>query len=424
MLALAVACTAFPGARGRSSGERAGHGVTPIAVLLPGSERPIWEPIARAFEREHPGVRIDLVEGPQATDLRENIYTASLLARDPTFDLVYMDVTWTAKLAAAGWLVPLDPWIGPAERAEFLPAAVAAGEYEGTLFRLPVRTDVGLLYYRRDMLRAAGLAPPQTFADLERVARRLQTPPVVWGFVWQGKQYEGLVCNYLELLSGCGGHWVDPVTLDVGLDQPEALEALAFMVSCVRGGLSPPGVATYEEEESRRLFQDGRALFLRSWPYAWQLAQRQGSPLRGRVGVLPMVHAPGGSSAGTLGGWGLGISAYSRHAPLALAFIRAITSLEGQRMLCAPTGYAPARKAAYDARELREANPFLAELEKLHGDAVLRPPIPQYALASDILQRHLSAALAGSEAPERALRKAATETRAMLEVSRTVAGSR
>src|SRR5262245_25073103 len=93
--------------------------VTRLAVLLPGSERTFWEPIARRFEERHPGVRVDLVEGPQSTDLRENIYTASLLARDPTFDLVYMDVTWTAKFAAAGWLVPLDGFVSAAEQLDF-----------------------------------------------------------------------------------------------------------------------------------------------------------------------------------------------------------------------------------------------------------------------------------------------------------------
>src|SRR5262249_13936573 len=109
---------------------------TPITVLLPGSERPFWTPIARRFERSHPGVRVDLVEGPQSTDLRENMYTASLLARDPTFDLVYMDVTWTAKFAAAGWLVPLDAFVPEPERAAFLPAALAAVLVEGSLYRL------------------------------------------------------------------------------------------------------------------------------------------------------------------------------------------------------------------------------------------------------------------------------------------------
>jgi multiple sugar transport system substrate-binding protein len=181
--------------------------------------------------------------------------------------------------------------------------------------------------------------------------------------------------------------------------------------------ISPPGVATYQEEESRRLFQDGRAVFLRNWPYAWQLAQAPDSPVRGRVGVLPMVHAPGGRGSGTLGGWGLGISAFSRHPDLAMAFIREATSLAGQRALCGPTGYAPARREAYQDSALLAANPFLTELLRLHGNAVARPAIAGYALASDILQRHLSAALAGAADPPGALRAAARETRAMLDVT-------
>jgi multiple sugar transport system substrate-binding protein len=386
-----------------------------ISVLLPPSERPFWAPIARQFEAGHPGTRVDLVEGPQSTDLRENLYATSLLARDPTFDLVYMDVTWTAKFAAAGWLEALDERLGPDERSAFLPAALAAGDYDGRLYRVPVRTDVGLLYYRRDLLAAAGRAPPRDFEQLVETARALQSPPARWGFVWQGKQYEGLVCDFLEVLRGHGGFWVDPATLAVGLDRPKAVAALTFLVRCVRGDrISPPGVTTYQEEESRRLFQDGRAIFLRNWPYAWRLAQNADSPVRGRVGVMSMVSGPGGHASGTLGGWGLGISSFSRHRDLAMEFIRAATSLEAQRLLCGPTGYAPARREAYRDPELLAANPFLAELERLHANAVPRPALARYALASDILQRHLSAALAGTDDPAHALRSAARETRAML----------
>ena len=391
-----------------------------LSLMLPPSERPFWEPIARSFERDHPGLRVDLVEGPQSTDLRENLYTASLLARDPTFDLVYMDVTWTAKFAAAGWLVPLDSLLPETELALFLPAALAAGKYKGRLYRVPVRTDLGLLYYRRDLLEAAGHPPPRTFTELEQTARALQSPPEVWGFAWQGRQYEGLVCGFLEVLRGHGGFWVDVATLTVGLDRPEAEAALTYLIRCVRTEpISPPGTTTYQEEESRRLFQDGRAVFLRNWPYAWRLAQAADSRIQGRVGVVPMVHVPGSRSAGTLGGWGLGVSAFSRRQALAIEFITAATTLTSQRALCVPTGYAPARQDAYADSQLLKANPFLTELLRLHDNAVARPAIARYALASDILQRHLSAALAGTEKPDDALRMAARETRAMLNSSGT-----
>jgi multiple sugar transport system substrate-binding protein len=386
-----------------------------LALMVPATERSYWVPIAKAFQASRPSVEVEISEGPNATDLRENLHTAALLARDESLDLVYMDVTWTSKFAAAGWLVPLDQAYPAESLRAFLPAAVEAGRYRGRLYRIPVRTDLGLLFYRSDLLEQAGLDPPATFEDLARTARALQSPPRLWGYVWQGSQYEGLVCNYLEVLHGHGGFWIEAETLEVGLDRPPALAALEFLLrSRVGDPITPPGVTTYREEESRRLFQDGRAVFLRNWAYVWRLAQSEGSAVAGRVGVRPMVHAPGGSDAGTLGGWGLGVSRYCRKPGLAVDFIRHATSLASQRALCAPTGYAPARRDAYEDPELLAANPFLAELRSLHERAVPRPVIPRYARASDILQRHLSATLSGLAGPREALDGAARETRLLL----------
>ena len=406
----------FAGATGRrlAAEERPEPVVRRVSFLVLASDRDVWTRIARDFEATRPGVEVNVVEGPNATDLRENLYTASLLAGDDSFDLVYMDVTWTSKFAR--WLVPLDAAFPPAELATLLPAAVAAGRFRGQLYRVPVRTDVGVLFYRRDLLDGAGLAPPRTFDELTRVARALQSPPRLWGFVWQGSQYEGLVCAYLEVLRGHGGFWVNPDTLEVGLDRREAVDALEFLRRSRSSEvpISPPGVTSYKEDESRRLFQDGRAVFLRNWPYVWRLAQAPGSPVAGKVGVLPMVHAPGGESAGTLGGWGLGVSRFSRQPELAVDFIRHVISLPGQRALCRDTGYAPALVDAYGDRQLLDANPFLPELLRIHANAVARPAIPGYARASDLLQRHLSAALAGLASPDDALRAAAAETRSLL----------
>lgn len=410
-----------PASLGCANAERRGATAGSLSFLVLASEREVWAGIAKSFEQSRPGVAVTLVEGPNATDLREDMYTAALLARDDSYDLVYMDVTWTPKFAAAGWLLPLDGAFSRAELDGLLPAAVAAGRYKGRLYRIPVRTDVGLLYYRRDLLAGSGLDPPETFDDLVGAARALQSPPGLWGFVWQGSQYEGLVCDYLEVLRGYGGFWVDPESLDVGLDRKEALEALEFLRTCRSGPsrgadspISPPGVTSYKEDESRRLFQDGRSVFLRNWPFVWRLSQASDSKVAGKVGVQPMVHAPGAKGAGTLGGWGFGVSRYSRHPDLAVEFIRYAISLPGQRALCERTGYAPALASAYRDRELLAANPFLEELEKIHRSAVARPALPRYALASDILQRHLSAALAGLESSESALASAARETRLLL----------
>jgi multiple sugar transport system substrate-binding protein len=391
-------------------------GAKRLALIVAASERSAWVPIARRFEARHPGVRVDLVEGPNATDLRESLYSSVLLARDDSFDLVYLDVTWTAKFAAAGWLRDLDGDFSAADLRALLEPDVAAGRYEGRLYRVPVRTDAGLLYYRRDLLEEAGLPPPRTFEELARDARRLQHPPRLWGFVWPGAQYEGLVCAYLEVLRGFGGFWIDPATGAVGLDQAEARAALRFLVASRNGpgAISPPGVTADREEETRRIFQAGRAVFLRNWPYVWRLAQAPGSPVAGRIGAGPMVSAPGGAPASVLGGWGLAVSRFSRRPALAVAFIREAISPEGQRELCEQTGFAPVRREAYESPAYLSANPFLRTIRAASEHAVSRPAIARYAPASDILQRHLSAALTGLEEPGEALRAAARQTRLLL----------
>src|SRR5690606_12799953 len=116
-------------------------------------------------------------------------------------------------------------------------------------YRVPAFTDAGLLYYRTDLVPE----PPQTFEELMRLASANQTPDR-WGYVWQGKQYEGLITNYLEVLWGHGGEWIDS-NRNVRLDQPEALDALQFLKSTV-GTISPPGVTTYIEEDTRTIFQN------------------------------------------------------------------------------------------------------------------------------------------------------------------------
>jgi multiple sugar transport system substrate-binding protein len=343
------------------------------------------------------------------------MYTTSLLAGDDSLDLVYMDVTWTPKFAAAGWLLPLDEVFQAEELGSLLPRALDAGRYRGRLYRVPVRTDVGLLYYRRDLLDGAAIAPPETFEDLAAAARRLQAPPGRWGLVWQGSQYEGLTCVFLEILGGAGGFWVEPQSLEVGLDRSEAVAALEFLRrSRLVDPISPPGVTSLKEDDSRRLFQDGHAVFLLNWPYVWRLAQARDSPVAGKIGVSAVPHAPGLPGCGTLGGWGFGISRFSRNPSLAAEFLREAVSLEAQRALCLTSGYAPARLEAYRDPQLLASNPLLPVILGLHGSAVVRPAVPRYALASDILQRHVSACLAGLVTSQHALASAAKETRLLL----------
>ncbi|MBI5597874.1 MAG: ABC transporter substrate-binding protein [Elusimicrobia bacterium] len=363
------------------------------------------------FHQLHPELLIEMVEGPAGTGTREDMYSTSFMGGESTYDIVYMDVVWMPKFAHQGWLRPLDDKFTPEMQAQFLPGDIAGSRYEGKTYRVPVQSDGGLLYYRKDLLEAAGIAPPNTWAELAAAAKKLQNPPEVWGFVFQGKQYEGLVCDFLELVWGNGGTLIDEHG-GVHVDDPAAVEALTWLVDAVRKDkISPDGVLTFQEEEARHMFQEGRAVFMRNWPYAWNLAQQDGSPVKGKVGIRPMVHGSGRSPAATLGGWGYGISSFSKNPEAAWTFIEFASSREAQKVAYMKSGIIPTRKALFDDPDIVSKSPHYKELREVLETAKPRPVHPQWARVSDILQVHLSAALSGQKTPEAALKAAADEIR-------------
>jgi multiple sugar transport system substrate-binding protein len=386
------------------------NGAIQINVLMEPDGTGVWHELFREFQRQNRGITVNHIEGPAATNAREDAYVTSLFSGQSSYDLIFADVVWVPKFAAAGWLEDLtDRWPGE-QWKQFIPASVEGGRYRGRIYRVPTQMDAGMLYYRRDLIEAAREPPPRTLDEFVRIAQKLQTQDV-WGFVWQGKQYEGLSCVFLEVLAGQGGTWIDAQTSEVGLDQPPAVAALEFLTRCVREWrISPPGVNTYAEEESRRLFQSGHAVFMRNWPYAFSLTQRPDSPMRGKIGLVPMPAGAGGQSAAALGGWGLCIARSGAHKDACWKLIEFLSTLPQAERLFRATGIQPALKEYYE----RSSDPDVRAIYEVMQRAVPRPTIPQYAQASDILQRYVSAALSGQLAPREALERAAKETRLLL----------
>jgi multiple sugar transport system substrate-binding protein len=387
-----------------------------IEVLMTTPDAQPWKHgLIADFESKHPKIRINIVEGPNAPNLIEDLYTSSFLLGNSPYDLVNMDVVWTAKFVAAGWLRDLSDRFTPAELAKFSPRDVEAGRYESKLYRLPIRSDLGMLYYRKDLLEAAGLKPPDTFAQMLEISQALKKAGKIdWGYVWQGRQYEGVVAMFVEILQGFGGFWVNPDPLTVGLDRPEAIKAIEFLRDTIKTGISPPGTTTSQEEETRRLFQNGRVAFMRNWPYAWPLGNQADSLIAGKIAIKPMfgtLEHPGGAC---LGGWGLGIAKSSPHPEEAWEVVKYFTSEAVQRKLILQAGYVPSRPALFTDPEIVKKYPHYPDLLKVSQKAVLRPPIAQYAQVSDILQRYLSAAFTDRLSPDRAMQAAARETRQLL----------
>lgn len=387
----------------------------PIAIttLIRADEALQLQPLVAKFNQQHPEITWKIVEAPSDSNQVEDLYTSSFLLGNSPYDLVYMDIVWTPKFAAAGWLRDISDRLTTEAAGQYLPGDLAGGKYQDKLYRLPFRSDAGMLYYRQDLLEQAGYQPPETFAELLTIAQDLQRQGLAeWGYVWQGKQYEGLAAMFVEILQGNGAYWVNPDTLEVGLDQPEAIASVEFLRTAIAKKVSPPGVTTYAEEETRLLFQNGKVAFLRNWPYVYSLAED--SAIAGKYQIQPMVHGVGKTSGATLGGWGFGISTTTKHPDAAWQVMEFLSSEASQREFVVATGFLPSRAALFNDPEIVAKYDYYPQLLDVVQSSALRPPIAQYAQASDILQRYLSAAITGKMTSAAAMKNAAQETRDLL----------
>jgi trehalose/maltose transport system substrate-binding protein len=322
------------------------------------------------------GNEVRLVPVPNSASERLALFQQILAAHATDIDVLQLDVVWSGILAAH--LADLTPFAGTATR-EHMPAILGGAMVHGKLVALPWYADVGVLYYRKDLLDKHRARVPQTWTELADTARRIQSAEraggnaKLWGFVWQGRAYEGLTCNALEWIASRGGGNVVDAAGKPQADTAAARAAVRDAAGWVND-ISPPGVLNYAEEEARALFQSGNAVFMRNWPYAWALANAPDSPVRGQVGIAPL---PAGDDehehVGTLGGGQLSVSRYSPRAASAASLVVYLTSAVEQKRRAIAGGYNPTIARLYTDAEVLAAHPFLSALQPLVEHAVTRP---------------------------------------------------
>jgi multiple sugar transport system substrate-binding protein len=373
--------------------------------------------LLRDFERRHPGVVVRSEPLTWTSDEQHQFFVINLEGASPTFDVLMLDVIWVPEFARAGWLLDLSPWVSGEELAPHFPAAVAAATWGGGVWGMPWNMNAGLLYYRADLLAKHGLAPPRSWEELVAQAERVRAAerdPRLDGVLWQGKQYEGLVCNVLEHFWARGTRLLG----EDGRVLPEphrAAAALAFMRGLVERGISPGWVTAGDEELTRRPFGDGRAVFLRSWPYALDLFEAPGSPVRGRVGFTALPGHGDNAGAGATGGFHLAVNRRTRHREAAVALVRDLAAEPAQRALTA-AGVAlyPTRMALYHDPAVVRDRPHMPRFHDLMRAARPRPVTPAYLMVSTTVQPEFSAAMVAVKTPPVALEHARRRLEYML----------
>lgn len=340
-----------------------------------GQELEICKQGVEAWSKQS-GVKVNIVSTPNSTTERLALYQQILASGASDIDVFQVDVIWPGILG--NHFIDLKPYMGGAEKKHFA-SIVENNTVNGALVAMPWYTDAGVLYYRKDLLEKHGAKVPTTWQELTATAKKIQDAERaagndrMWGFVFQGSAYEGLTCNVMEWLDAFGAGAVVDAKGEVTVNNPRAAEALSLAASWI-GTISPSGVLNYKEEDARGVFQSGNAVFMRNWPYAWALGNSADSPVRGKIGVVALPKGgPNGKNTGTLGGWQLAVSKYSKNQKAAAELVAYLTSEAEQKRRAIQGSYNPTIGSLYQDKDVLAAVPFFGDLYSTFTNAVARP---------------------------------------------------
>jgi multiple sugar transport system substrate-binding protein len=368
----------------------------PITYVQGKDNNNVVRPFIEKWNAAHPNEKVTFKEQTDKADQQHDDLVQHFQAKQSDYDVVSVDVIWTAEFAAKGWLQPLKDKMA-IDTSKMLKAPVEAASYKGTLYAAPKDSDGGILYYRKDLVPT----PPKTWDEMMGMCSIAKTNNIGC-YSGQYKQYEGLTVNAAEAINSAGGSVLNKDGKP-SLNTPEAKAGLENLVKAYKDGNIPQEAITFQEEESRRAFQSGNLLFHRNWPYIYSLITTEGSSaVKDKFGMAPL---PGksGPGASSLGGHSAAISVYSKNKATALDFIKYIDSEENQKFFANQASLAPVLAALYEDKDLTTKLPYLTVLKESLANAVPRPVTPFYPAVTKAVQENAYAALKGEKSAEQAL---------------------
>lgn len=387
-------------------GGSSGGGVTNLVWQSEQEPTGTYSKLADAFNKSQSSVHVTWLQGPSSTDAFLQKLTTMLRARSHSIDVMSIDVTYPALFGSNQWTVPLESKWPSSDQANYLPGPIQSCTFQGHLWAAPLRTDLGIIYYRTDLISTA----PNTWTDMVNMAKAAQSK-AKYGYVWQGAQYEGLVCDFVEVLYGYGGTVLDPNnTKSVTVNSPQAVQALTDMVSWV-GTISPTAVTTYMEDTARNVWQQGNSAFMRNWPYAYSLGNDASqSKVAGKFDIHAMLY--GGSNTtghSAIGGWNMAINAFTPDSDAAWTFIHYLLQSDAQKSLAVNASLTPVLKSAYQDSDVLSKQPLFGKLAPILQNALPRPVSAKYPDVSNAIQLRIHQALLKQSSPAQALSQLASD---------------
>lgn len=352
-----------------------------------------------AFEKENPTIKVKLINAASNTDTNRAQLATSIGSGATTPDIYLGDVIWPAQFGTSGLAQPLNKVFSKSFFNQFSSGLVAGATYKGQIYGVPIFTDTAFLFYRKDLLKKAGIkSPPTTWEQVKADSLLIEKKKLAkYGFIWQGDSYEGLTCDFVEYLADAGGS-VFSANGTPMIQSAKTAKALNFMKSLITSGVTPKAVTTAQEDQSMNMFANGDVAFLRNWTYSWSVAQDPTqSKVVGKVGVVLLPKFAGQTkNYSAVGGGDLMVNPHTKYMSADKRFLEFVSSKQGQEIV-AKYGSLPATKSvANELSHSNNSNPVFKLLP--HVNFIARPSeTPNYPEVSKAIYTNVNAVLAGSE---------------------------
>ncbi|MER3481463.1 MAG: ABC transporter substrate-binding protein [Meiothermus sp.] len=387
---------------------------TRLRVFVGGQQRPdVMRKIFDLYQSRNPGVRVDIETGGATSDQQQQYLTTVLASRDPSIDVILVDVIRPAQYQASRWADTLDKYLPGVTREnllkQYLPAYAKADVVNGQLVALPAFADAQFLYYRKDLLEKYGFKPPTTWDEAIKQAQTIlagEKNPNLNGIGFMGNISEGTVCSFLLPIWAAGGDVTDANNRLI-LTEAQAKDSLQFWLDLMdKHKVSPNNMAEKAQDIIRQEMQQGRWVFGTLFAYAWNRFQNDAdSQVKGKIGVVPLPKFEGGRSASCLGGWQWTISDFSRNKAQAYKLVRFLSSPEVSKILAIDASNLPVFPSLYKDPDVLKANPWFADALPIVQNARSRPVHPRYTEIADVMRKGLNAVLARTKTPEAAAKE-------------------
>ncbi len=355
------------------------------------------------YQKANPNVKVEIETGGATSELQRQYLSTVLNAKDSAIDIYLIDIVNPAQYLGAGWLEPLDAYVGGANAMKpYLPVYSQANIVGGKVAAMPAFADAMFMYYRKDLLDKYGIKEPKTWDELSAAAKKIQDGeknPNLQGLSIQGAPIEGAVCTFLLPYWSMGKVFND-ASGKMTLDKDAAAKGMDMWLKMVDQGVMKKNIAEVTTPATVNEFKAGQVAFAINWGFAWdRFKDDADSQVKGKVGVMPLPAVAGGKSATCVGGWQWAVSAFSKSKPEAAKLVQYLASPSSSKMLAVEGSLLPTIQSVYTDADVVKQVPWFKDAANVVIAGQARPMSARYGEVSDAIRTTTSAILARTKTP-------------------------